>query len=447
MFDVLIVGAGPVGSLLAGMLATNNVNVGLVDQCRDDSRPRAMTVNARTAQILDVFGLRSRILNQSPIMHANFAGTMASFETVDTPWPGQWPCEQNELTTTLQSWAASEGAHTIWNTRITGICRREEPHVLALTRSPKKNFSARLIIGADGTDSTIRCSLDAPKTETRGHRTFITANIEADRLPKHRFNETDSGIVLSTGEIRHGFHRVMMFLPPHISTANRKQPDIGELWHLATGAPFPGKVVAATTQTDSFSATPMVPTPWSVLLGDAAHGQLPVGGCSLNYGLEDAFALAWRIPELIETGRTNGLRHFARERRNAWHRMQAIIKTEINRRYPSPGSTDHVQESTINVANFLSGTDIDYSSSNTGASRLSTFQTRTPSPTRIAAKNAQRMFHHISVEDTHSNTSGSNSEKTVRTNRSLKNLTHPHKGNAHLIRPDGFIVTNALGQR
>lgn len=442
MLDVLIVGAGPVGSLLAGILATNGVNVAMVDHCGDDPRPRAMTVNARTAQILDTFGLRSSILDQPPIMQTRFAGDTVSFGTVATPWPGQWPCEQSRLTAALRRWATRVGAHPFWETRVTGITPDTEGHVLVHTDSSELHLSTRLVVGADGTDSTVRHSLAVPVTKTTGQRTFITANVETDRLPQHRFDKTRPGIVLSTGEIRPGLYRVMMYLPPHIASSTQEHHDVAELWSLATTSHFPGTVVSTATQTDGYSSASMAPTPWAVLLGDAAHTQLPVGGCSLNYGLEDAFALAWRIPELLDTGDTYGLRQFARERGDAWHRMQRIIQSEIDSRYPSLGPRSRIRTPNVDAASFLSGIDIDYSTSDTGAGRLSAWPASLPSDARAAVQNAQRTLRHTSIESVRPDYNSSDTEAvfTIRTGRSLENLGSTGNDCSRQLRPDGFTV-------
>ncbi|MEB4613748.1 FAD-dependent oxidoreductase [Leucobacter sp. M11] len=448
MLDVLIVGAGPVGSLLAGILATNGVNVGIVDHCKDDPQPRAMTVNARTAQILDTFDLRSSILRQAPIMNARFAGADVSLGMVDTPWPGQWPCEQSRLTAALRHWAVGEGARALWETRVTGITRYSDPYALVDTDSSETSLSARLVVAADGTDSSVRRTLAVPVIETAGQRTFITANVEADELPPHRFNQTPSGIVLSTGEIQGGLYRVMMYLPPDIATYAVRPQDVPDIWHLATGTSFTGTIVSTTFQTDGYRSAPMAPYPRVVLLGDAAHTQLPVGGCSLNYGLEDAFALAWRIPEVLETSDTSGFRQFALERDHAWQRMQGILQSEIDERYPTSDPRGRIIKPDVDAADFLSGVDIDYSPSNTGAGGLFGWPANLPSDARALVQNAQRTLRHTSIGSVRpdDNSSG-DAVLAAEADRRLEDLRPPDTDNSALIRPDGIIVTVAHASR
>ncbi|WP_227026195.1 FAD-dependent oxidoreductase [Streptomyces fodineus] len=61
--DVLVIGAGPTGLLLAGDLADSGGNVTLVERCDHESNlSRAFSIHARTMEELDARGLADELL-------------------------------------------------------------------------------------------------------------------------------------------------------------------------------------------------------------------------------------------------------------------------------------------------------------------------------------------------------------------------------------------------
>src|SRR5262245_46856877 len=64
MVDVLIVGAGPTGLLLAGDLAAAGVPVTVLDRRTEESNlSRAFAVHARTLEMLDARGLADELIS------------------------------------------------------------------------------------------------------------------------------------------------------------------------------------------------------------------------------------------------------------------------------------------------------------------------------------------------------------------------------------------------
>ena len=63
MHDVIVVGAGPTGLLLAGDLAESGVDVVVLERRRDESNlTRAFAVHARSLEVLDMRGSADDLL-------------------------------------------------------------------------------------------------------------------------------------------------------------------------------------------------------------------------------------------------------------------------------------------------------------------------------------------------------------------------------------------------
>ena len=109
-WDVLVVGAGPVGTLLAGAVARHGASVLVLERETDiPDQTRASTLNARSMEImssLDVPGLA----DWPRSMMGHYGGLPVSLEEIDSPWAGLWRMPQPELVRLLRDWAATSGA-------------------------------------------------------------------------------------------------------------------------------------------------------------------------------------------------------------------------------------------------------------------------------------------------------------------------------------------------
>lgn len=61
-YDVILIGGGPVGMMLAGELALAGVNVCIPERLKSTTPfSRALTVHPRTLEIMDMRGLKSKL--------------------------------------------------------------------------------------------------------------------------------------------------------------------------------------------------------------------------------------------------------------------------------------------------------------------------------------------------------------------------------------------------
>jgi 2-polyprenyl-6-methoxyphenol hydroxylase-like FAD-dependent oxidoreductase len=348
MDDVVVVGAGPVGLLLAGELRRAGADPVVLDR-RDGpaDTPKANGVGGLVVRMLDHRGLRQRFAAGSA-----FAGRVPGFPFGPVPLrfpPGaSGPLEmvaipQPRMERELEAWAGELGVR---------VRRSHELRDLAVdadgvdldVRGPEgdQRLRARYVVGCDGARSAVRelAGIDFPG-DTDG---------EVLRLGHFRI---DGGAVFDQpavdvpghGPLRPGWNHT----PRGRVLATSLQPGVlivgvREVGDPPTGPLTPEEMRAALRRV--LGAEPTLGEPiwlsWTVaqarlaahhrlgrvlLAGDAAH-LFPAGGASLNVGLTDAVNLGWKLAaELAGTAPDDLLDSYAAERRLAAER--ALVHTRV----------------------------------------------------------------------------------------------------------------------
>lgn len=125
--DVLIVGAGPTGLVLAIDLARRGVIPRIIDAGRADHREsRAVSIVARSLEMLDDLGLAQAAIERGVPLHTlNFyqgTTTLAEMDVtaVDSPFPLDLCIPQWQTVTLLRERAEELGVTIEWDTRLVG---------------------------------------------------------------------------------------------------------------------------------------------------------------------------------------------------------------------------------------------------------------------------------------------------------------------------------------
>lgn len=430
--EVIIIGAGPVGSLLAGILACNGVDVVVVEKEHDVvEAPRAMAVNARTAEILDIFHLREEILQEPPIMQGRYGNKIVDLSDVNTPWPGIWKVKQQTLNKKLIDWAIGAGVHFINDTKIINLYKDRVGNVICGFEGRIKDSKSKVVIGCDGEKSAVRFLANINQEVSQSKQYFVTANVQTSDLPVIRSKTFPTGAMVSTGKIDRNLYRIMMYIPyikENFSTSTIN--NVYKWWHEITGSSLNGRVVSWGIQNNRSLLASTFNSSNVVIAGDAAHSQLPTGGSSINYGMEDAFNLAWRIQRFLETKKNNYFNDYSLERNNAARRMQRFVKIQAHELYGDShdskllfGLQKFYPE---NIANFLSGIDINYESCETGSTSLININKLVDEESKKIFYDSQRKLQYQYIND----------KKQIINIPDDKFLTN--RKTVRVIRPDGY---------
>src|SRR5258706_5467006 len=319
--DVLVVGGGPTGLMLANQLGRRGVRATIVDRHSGPAQQtRAMAVQARTLEIYSRLGIAERALELGR------RGTGANIWS-EGKWAARIPLgdigksvspfpfvlmlgqDDNEriMGEHLRNW----GMAVQWNTELTGL-RQEPGHVSATLKQPDgstREVQAAYVAGCDGGHSAVRelCGITFPGAAC-DHVSFVadteaTGPMVAEELNVYLWREGFHLFFAMRGKDR---WRVIGILPKNLQgrddvTFEELSPDI----RREAGADLDFKECSwFSIYRIHHRAAEKFRDGRCFLLGDAAHVHSPMGGQGMNTGLQDADNLAWKLA-LVVKGRAD----------------------------------------------------------------------------------------------------------------------------------------------
>ncbi len=289
MADVVVVGAGPVGLLLAGELRLGGADVVVLEALLSPTtESRASTLHARTMEIFDNRVLLERIGRPPNDVRGHFGGMPIDL-TLPSPFPGQWKVLQSQTEQVLQDWALELGADIRRGHEVRRIDVFDD-HVEV------DGLSASFVVGCDGENSTVRRLTAAEFTGVAASRELIRADLTGVTVAERRFLRLEKGFATS-GRLPDGRVRVMVH--EFGATPKGVPPTFGELvdtWRRVTGEDISSATPLWVNGFDDATGQVTRYREGRVLFaGDAAHRQPPIGGQALNLGLQDAVNLGWKL--------------------------------------------------------------------------------------------------------------------------------------------------------
>jgi len=315
--DVLIVGAGPTGLMLANQLARRGVKPRIIDRHSGPAQQsRAMAVQARTMEIYSKMGIieKSLALGERATganMWANGRWTaripVGDIGQSMSPFPFVLMLGQDDNELIMGEKLREFGVAIEWNTELTAI-EQHPDHVDVNIRLPDgstQKIKAAWVAGCDGSRSPVRELSGIKFPGAPYEHTFFVADTEATGSMK-------------SGELnvylwRDGFHlffpmrgkdgwRVIGILPKHLRqrddlTFEEVVPAIQQ--EAGTNLSFKACHWFSTYRIYHRAAEHFRDRR-CFLLGDAAHIHSPAGAQGMNTGLQDAYNLAWKLALVVQ---------------------------------------------------------------------------------------------------------------------------------------------------
>ncbi|MGW0499660.1 FAD-dependent monooxygenase [Streptomyces sp. NPDC003007] len=313
--DVIVVGAGPVGLMLAGELRTGGARVTVLERLAEPTtESRASTLHSRTMELFDQRGLLDALGRPRNDMAGHFGGIRLDFSGLDSLYRGQWKVQQARTERLLGDWAAGLGAvvrrgHELVGLRQTGSAVEAE----ALGPGGRVRFKAAYLVGCDGENSAVRRLAGFPFPGTDATRELLRADVAGIDVPNRRFERHAHGLAIASRR-PDGITRVMVHEFGRPAAPRAREPEFAEVaavWARVTGEDIgAGEPVWVNAFGNARRLAERYREGRVLLAGDAAHVQMPVGGQALNLGLQDAVNLGWKLaaqvrgwapPELLDT--------------------------------------------------------------------------------------------------------------------------------------------------
>ncbi|MCC2280450.1 SDR family oxidoreductase [Streptomyces sp. ET3-23] len=335
--DVVVVGAGPVGLLLAGELSAGGARTIVLEQLAGPTaESRASILHTRTMDIFAELGILERLGNVPDGGRSHFGGIPLDLREADPSHAhaGQWECLQSRLEPVLERWAEDRGAQ-VWRSHAVTRLTQHGDGVTADVTSPDgghRRCTAAYAVGCDGERSTVRRLTEFEMVGNAATREMLRADVLGISVPDRRLKRYSDGTATAYRRAD-GITRLMVHDRTRTPVPRTSEPDFAEVaaaWARVTGEDISGGTPVWLNSFDNASSQARSYRKGRVFLaGDAAHTQMPVGGQALNLGLQDAACLGPKLAARV-TGRAGDaeLDAYQSERHPAGARTLANIRAQ-----------------------------------------------------------------------------------------------------------------------
>jgi len=310
--DVLIVGAGPTGLMLAGELALAGVDVAIVERrpSQDLTGSRAGGLHSRTIEILDQRGIAERFLAEGQKAQvAGFAGVHFDISDFPTRHPYGLGLRQKHIERILAGWVEKLKAPIYRGIEVTGFTQDDAGVDIELTSG--RSLRAQYLVGCDGGRSLIRkaAGIDFPGSDPTTSN--LIAEVEMTETPELGIHRSALGIhsfgrmeyEIRDGQVVYkdeGPIGVLVTEQHFGATAEPTLRDLSDALIAACGTDYGVHSPTSITRfTDAVRQAASYRKGRVLLAGDAAHVHPPDGGQGIQTGVQDAANLGWKLAQVV----------------------------------------------------------------------------------------------------------------------------------------------------
>jgi 2-polyprenyl-6-methoxyphenol hydroxylase-like FAD-dependent oxidoreductase len=311
---VIVVGAGPVGLMLAGELRLGGADVVVYDKLPAPSgESRALGFTRRVAESFEQRGLLNRLGDLRWGQQGHFGGVRIDLGMLDEDHHGVLGMPQSRTEEMLGDWLTELGVPVRRGYEAVDF-RETADGVVVVFDGPdgRHEDTAEYLVGCDGGQSTIRtvAGIAAPGWEaTRGMYMADITGVEVRQRPiGERVPGGNMVLAVSLGD---GYYRILIHdksLRPRPDSDALTFTEIADAWQRMTGESLHR---ATARWMRAFSNAAGLAAEYRrgrvFLAGDAAHNTPPLAGWGLSTGIQDAVNLGWKLAAAVGGRAPDGL--------------------------------------------------------------------------------------------------------------------------------------------
>lgn len=327
--DILIIGAGPTGLVLALWLAKQGVKVQIVDKAQATaSTSRALAIHARTLELYSQLDVADEIVSLGHKVEATNLWSEGSYRaripigdvgTGLTPYPYVFILSQDVHERVLEKRLNEMGVYVDREKELVEFTDHES-HVSARLRDTTttkeqgevETCEASYIVGCDGAHSAVRRLSEIDFEGDAYTQLFFVADIEASGPTINgeahvSFNQSDFFLMFALDDDRSAR------ITGAIDQSNITK-DAAEITFEDLAPSIRQKMKLDVNNVNWFSTyrvhhrlAKSFQKGRAFLVGDAGHIHSPVGGQGMNTGIGDAINLAWKLASVLRGNATSSL--------------------------------------------------------------------------------------------------------------------------------------------
>jgi 3-(3-hydroxy-phenyl)propionate hydroxylase len=303
--QVVIVGSGPAGMMLAAELTLADVDVVVVERRRtqDVESPRSRGLHARTIEVLDQRGIADRFLAEGlPMQVQAFAGIPLDISDFPTRHNYGLALLQSDFERIMAGWINELGVRVLRERDVTGFVQHDD--YVDVACADGTTLRTQYLVGCDGGHSVVRKTAGIEFAGWDPTVCWITAEVEMQEQPVFGLRggggigPAESGRIGVTLAETDPDNR---FTEPTIDDLRAALVRVDGIDYGAHSPRFIARFTDMTRQAVTYR------TGRVLLAGDAAHVHAPFGGQGLNLGIQDAVNLGWKLARVIRGTSPNSL--------------------------------------------------------------------------------------------------------------------------------------------
>ncbi|MDF2640554.1 MAG: Pentachlorophenol monooxygenase [Novosphingobium lindaniclasticum] len=309
--EVLIVGGGPTGLIMAHELLRRRVPVRVIEKRQGPSHTtRAMTIHARSMEMFEHIGLAHRLEEvclECPgnIYHfphlSEEEQPRTDYRVLPTRFPFYYKINQNDFEQVLREHLfAQYSLRPEYQTELTGLVDRGDvvEATIQLPNGSSEQIAYPWVVGCDGVRSFVR---DAAGIAFVGEEVAVMSMMDVP-LTNVTFDDTwmnyyfNKDLFMNCTKLPGKYWRIYMSEPTgeYVYAKNQRQAfqDVADKLGIGFTVGEPEWVTAWQIRNN---IAERYRTGRMLICGDASHVHSPSGGQGMNGCMQDAFNLGWKL--------------------------------------------------------------------------------------------------------------------------------------------------------